>query len=425
MEHTATAPAQKAPGLLTALLLLFAGAFLRCPPILIHGRIWAEESTIFLIGAWSRSFGAELIKPEFGYYSIWDNLFAALAAHVVPLPWVALLFTWSAVALLLLVGYFVYQAEYFATRLAKTVAVVALVFVAPNAESWLNLINSEFYFGVVAAVILFSDAARLRLPRALMLALAAISGPLTTLIAPFFLIRALLKRQRGEILQAAIVCGGALLQVAVALTTNTANRKVHVAPLTLGPLLFNKEVVLLFCNRATARATYHFLDGDLHFTTFTLLLTWTIALAAFTGIAWLLRRNRAVMLLFCTACWLAVCEDALALNGGLNHVPPGSGERYAFTPNCLIQLALVAAAFAPLACFARTWQRNTVRVLLGLALLSGFVDYVYFPVDLKGFFQAEPFRQQALRWQHDPTLELHGSPAIWPPFHLPPQPQTK
>lgn len=425
MEHTATAPAQKTPGLVTALLLLFAGAFLRCPSILIHGRVWAEESTFFLIGAWSRSFGAELIKPEFGYYSIWDNWFAALAAHVVPLPWVALLFTWSAVALLLVVGYFVYQAEYFPTRLAKTVAVVSLVFVAPNAESWLNLINSEFYFGVVAAVILFSDAARLRLPRALMLALAVVSGPLTTLIAPLFFLRAVLTRRRGEIVQAAIVCGGALLQVAVALTTNTANRKVHLAPLTLGPVLFNKQVVLLFCDRVTAKAMYHFLERDLHYTTFTLLLTWAIALAAFIGIAWLLRRHRVVLLLFGTACWFALLEAALALNGGLNDVEPGTGERYAFTPNCLIELALVAAAFAPALYFARTWQRNTVRVLLGLALLSGFVDYVYFPIDLKTFYQVEPFRQQALRWEHDPTVEFHVLPGIWKPFHLPSQPQTK
>ena len=423
MDHEA--PAAKTPGLLLALTLLFVGAFLRCPPILLHGRVWAEESNIFLVGAWSRPFFTELVAPEFGYYSLWDNFFAAVAAHPAILPWVGLLFPWSALVLLLVTGWFVYQAEFLTTRLAKTCAVLSLIFVSPSAETWLNLINSEFYFGILSAVILFSNAARLRLPRALMLALAVVSGPVTTLIAPFFFLRAVLARRRGEILQAAIVCGGALLQVAVSLTTRTANRKVHLAPFNLGPVLFNKQVVLLFLNRATAKATFLFLKDDLHFTTATLAATWLIVIAGFAGLAWLLRRHRTALLLVGLAAWFALLEDSLALDGGLKHVGPGAGERYAYTPNFLLELALVVAVFtaAPLA--ARLWQRNTLRVLLGLALFSGVVDYFYLPLELKGVYQGEPWHQQALRWQRDPTQPLRALPDNWMQIHLPPAPQTK
>ena len=407
-------PATK-PGLRTALLLLFAAAFLRCPPILLHGRIWAEESSVFLVGAWSRPFFRELIAPEFGYYSIWDNAFAAVAAHPTMLPYDALLFTWSGVLILLLTGWFVYQAEFLPTRLARTLAVLGLIFVAPSVETWLNLINSEFFFGIAAAVILASDAARHRLARGLMLALAVLSGPITTLLAPLFVLRALLLRRRGEVLQAAIVCAGALVQVGIALTTHTSNRKVHLDPLTLGPVLFNKQYVLLFCDRLIAKETYLVMLDKLHFSKPWLMLTWLLTLILTAALAWLLRRNRAALTLLGTGFYLALLESALALNGGLNHVGPGGGERYAFTPNVLLTLALVTAAFA----LAQGWQRTAARVLLGLALFSGAVDYALLATRDKGAWQGEPFRQQALRWQRDPSTQLQGVPANFGPFHLP------
>lgn len=412
MKHAT--PGSRTHGLPFALALLFAGAFLRAPFILLHGRIWAEESNIFLVGVWHRSFLTELFSPEFGYYSLWDNLFAAVAAHPFTLPWAALLFTWSAVLLLLVTGWFLYQAEFLPTRLAKTFAVLALLFVAPSGETWLNLINSEFYFGICAAVILASDAARHRLARAGMLALAVLSGPLTVLLTPLFLLRALLSRRRGEIVQAAIVTAGALVQIGIALTTHTSNRKVRLNPLTLGPVLLNKQFVLLFLDRLVAKQTYLVLLDKLHFSTLSLVACWVLAITGIAALAWLLRRNRTALVVLGTAFWFALLESSLALNGGLLHVGPGGGERYAYTPNFLIVLALVTAAFT-------LTRPVAVRVLLALALLSGVIDYSLLATRNKAAWQGEPFRQQALRWQHDPTTELHCLPVTCTPFHLPPR----
>ncbi len=415
MDFRSPASTRKTPGLLTALLLLLAGAFLRCPSILLHGRIWAEESDVFLVGAWSRTFASELVAPEFGYYSLWDNFFATVAAHPAILPWAALLFSWSAVLLLLVVGALLYQAEFLPTRLSKTLAVLSLILVAPSVETWLNLINSEFFFGLAAAVILASDAARHRLARGFMLALAVLSGPLTTLLTPFFVLRALLTRRRSEITQAAIVTAGALLQVGIALTTHTSNRKVHLDPLTFGPVLFNKQVVLLFFDRLLAKETYLFMRYQLHFSRPLLLATWAFAILTAATLAWLLRGSRPALILFGIGCYFALLETALALNGGLAHVGPGAGERYAYTPNALIQLALLTAAFS----FTIPWQRNAARILVALTLISGAIDYALFPIREPGAWKGEPFRQQALRWQHDPTTALHAFPDGWPDFHLP------
>ncbi|ADV81153.1 hypothetical protein AciPR4_0316 [Terriglobus saanensis SP1PR4] len=402
-------------GLWFALLLLFAGAFLRCPPILIHGRVWAEESSVFLIHSWNVPFFTVLLAPQFGYFSIWDNFFAAVAVHGVPLTMVALLFTWSAVLLLLVTGYFIYQAEFLVTRAAKTAGVLALLLTPPCIEPWLNLINSEFYFGIFAAVILLSNASRLRIPRNLGLAVAVLSGPLTTLLAPFFVLRSLVRRRRDEMVQAVVVCVGALLQVGTALTTTTANRIVHFNPLTIGPVLFNKQFVFLFLNRLVAKVIYLVLLNRFHFSTATLLATWFAVIVGVGGLLYLLRRQRTAQLLLLTALWLALLESSLALDGGLNHVGPGGGERYAFTPNVLIELAIVAAAFA----ITATWRRTTARVLLALAFFSGAVDYLLLPLRTKSAYQGEPWRQQVLRWERDPATPLKPSPTGWPAFHLP------
>ena len=225
---------QDSKGLLLAILLLLALAFLRCPYILIHGRVWAEELPVFLQQSWNHSFLYAMLLPHFGYYSVWDNFLGAVAAHWVPLTFVALLFTWSAVLVLLLTGCLIFEAEFLRGRTAKFVGVLALVLTTPSIETWLNLINSEFYFGIWAAVILVSDASRLRLVRHLALALAVLSGPLTTFLAPLFVLRALLGRTRGQITQALVVCLGGLFQIGVAVTSSMAKREVRPNPMTLG-----------------------------------------------------------------------------------------------------------------------------------------------------------------------------------------------
>jgi hypothetical protein len=345
-SQSATTPSNDRSGLLAALGVLLIGAFLRSPAILLHGRVWAEESSIFLVGNWHRSFFEALLAPQFGYYSIWDNLLAAVAVHWLPLTLAAVLFTWSAVLVLLVTGYIVYEAEFLQTRNAKILGVVALLLIAPSLETWLNLINSEFYFGLWAAVILVSDASRLKLQRNCALALAVLSGPLTTLLSPLFIVRALLRRRRGETLQAVVVCLGSLAQVLVSVTTTTANRKVHLDFLVLGPVLFSKQILLLLLDRAVAKETYTLILKRFQVTTASELISWLLLFLAVMGLVTVLRRQRAAISLLVVAFWMAVLESLLALNGGANLIGPGFGERYAFTPNVVLGIAFLVAATA-------------------------------------------------------------------------------
>lgn len=400
-----------------ALSLLFAGAFLRCPTILLHGRIWAEESNVFLVTSWNQPFLKVLHAAHFGYFSLWDNLLADVATHWVPLEFAALLFTWSGVLILLVTGWLVYEMEVLATRTAKTVGVLALLFCSPSFEVWVNLINSEFFFGIWAAVILVSDANRLRAQRTLALLVAGLCGPLTTLLAPLYVVRAVLHRRRDEVIQAIAVVSMGSIQLGVAAVTSMANRKVHLSPLTVGPILFNKELVLLFLNRSVAKASYGFFSNHLHFSLWTLLALSVAFVAGYGGLIGVARRQRAAIVLLGIALWLAVVEAVLALNGGLEQLQPGMGERYAYAPNFLIELALLVVATAGVAGAGRAVARG----LLGAALLSGLADYAALDLRAKPDYQGIPWRQQVLRWRQDPSIALQPLPTWWESFHLPPK----
>jgi hypothetical protein len=115
-----------------------------------------------------------------------------------------------------------------------------------------------------------------------------------------------------------------------------------------------------------------------------------------------------------TALLLAALEESLALHAGIANLPPDSSERYAFTPNVLIELALVAISTGLHSNIART----AARVLLALAFFAGFNDYAVMHL-WKIAYLTEPWRQQVLRWEKDPSTPLQAAPIGWPATYLP------
>ena len=97
--------------LTVALLVLFC----RLPRLLLHGRILAEEGTTYLRYAWDATPLRAMLAPHQGYYSLLDNLCALIAARLLPLSAAALFFTWSAVAVQLLLLFLVVECEVFRT----------------------------------------------------------------------------------------------------------------------------------------------------------------------------------------------------------------------------------------------------------------------------------------------------------------------
>src|ERR1700755_2784799 len=194
-----------------ALVVLFC----RLPRLLLHGRILAEEGTTYLRYAWDATPLRALLAPHQGYYSLLDNLCALIAARLLPLSAAALFFTWTAVAVHLLLLFLAIECEVFRTPFERCCALFALLLVTPNFEVWLNLENCQSLLAVAAAIVLISSARRLFAIRTTILLLASLSGVTTLPIIPLFWYRVWRERSRRVLIYALSVTLPACLQAAI------------------------------------------------------------------------------------------------------------------------------------------------------------------------------------------------------------------
>jgi len=84
------------------LAAIFFLIFLRSPGILVHGRMYAEEGTVYFRYAWTENPLRALLAPHQGYYSLVPNACTLIAARLIPLPQAAVFLTWCALAIQLL-----------------------------------------------------------------------------------------------------------------------------------------------------------------------------------------------------------------------------------------------------------------------------------------------------------------------------------
>jgi hypothetical protein len=394
---------------------------LRSPALMMHGRIFAEEGSVYLRYAWLHPSVHALMAPHLGYYSVWPNLCSILAAHLFPLSQAALVLTWCAFVVQLLTAYLIVECEAFETPWSKGLA-LAVLLLASNLEAWLNTINSQFYFAIAASVILISQENRLRLQRDGILVLGALTGPVTACLAPFFLVRAFLNRSRDAVIQAALLVLCAGIQFGVVLSQlNRGARNIAFQPKGLAPVFLVRYLVPSFTSKLGEtvamvtilgqpsrywgqRLTWHMPLS------WPFVLLWTAIDAAWIALLFWVSPSRSSRWLLAAAIWLALFAMVGSLNGTFQ-----VSERYAFSSEVLIGLSLVLGlANATMSAL----QRKLAIVLLACFLTSGAMEYVYFHRWLET--EAAPdWTTQVLAWQRDHKRELFVSPKGWPGFILP------
>src|ERR1700761_944839 len=225
---------RKQKGLLLAVYALCVA--LRSPALMIHGRIFAEEGSVYLRYAWIHPMRA-LLAPHLGYYSLWSNVCGIVAACVFPLSHAAIVLTWCAFVAQLLTPFLIVEREAFESLKSKGLA-LAVLLLACNLESWLNTINTQFYFAICAAVILISQSSRLRVARYGTLLLGGLTGPVVACIMPFYLFRAFLNRSKDAIAQSALLLLCTVIQFAAVLSQLGAGaRELSFQPKGIAPVL--------------------------------------------------------------------------------------------------------------------------------------------------------------------------------------------
>jgi hypothetical protein len=425
----------------TLLLLLYSLLVAaRYPWLLLHGRVWAEEGTIYLRSAWLSGIASTLFSPHLGYYALWPNFCSLLAAHVFPLQYAALVLVWCAFSVQVFAGYLTLQCEAFSTIGAKSLALAVLLLAAPSRQVWLNTINSQFYLVVCAIIIFLSRTDRHQFQRNFTLAFAGLTGPVTTFLTPFFLLRAFFAKTRSAYLQAGVLTACAFAQMAVIRESLHAGvRQISFQPSGIAPEFLVEYIAMPFFGRTSKRlALSVVLNQGIHYAytahtfvvhvksilmgyhlplTWPILLLWSTADVAFIALLfWITssRSDHSSWWLLAMSIWLALFSIYGAVGGTY-----AVGERYVFPTAVLMGFALLLTAIKSI---ENHTKKILARWLLACFLLAGVFDYVSYPQWIGSEKPTGPaWSTQVRQWKQDPSLKL----SVWPPefggaFTLPP-----
>lgn len=175
-------------GIIAATLIVL----LRQPGVPALDTIWAEDGSVFLADAVNRSFLDVVLTPYAGYAHLVPRLLAELASHL-PLGLAAWVLSGGSALVLASLAAFVYRVsaciEHWPLRLALASSLVLLP--AAIVEALANAANLHWFliFAAFWALLWVPRGTTGRFVAALVVTLAALSDPLTLLLAPVAIAR--------------------------------------------------------------------------------------------------------------------------------------------------------------------------------------------------------------------------------------------
>jgi hypothetical protein len=200
-------------------LLFFAVLILvRYPGFALEPRFWAEESlyfeTFLHVNNWWEGFDA-LVYPAYyiGLLRLAGLLATFTELELAPIVTTYFAFSISIIPLLIL---FFTKCKYWESLQQKIMLSFFLIFSCSTGEIWLTSTNLGFIFPVVSFLILLDDNLESKIKRILycvLLSCAVFTGPITLIMAPFFVIRFFQTRQKQFLTYCSILLFLGLLHV--------------------------------------------------------------------------------------------------------------------------------------------------------------------------------------------------------------------
>ncbi len=392
---------------LLALAVFVALVWVRIPEIMHYDRFWAEEGTVYFARAWTLPWWQALWAPASGYLNLAANAAGLAARYLFPLhdaPRVTTLvaFAFQALPAVLLVT----ARDAWLRRPAVLFAAILILAMPPVCdEVWLNTTNSQFHLALAAALCL-----ALEVPigvgapaRRLLLFLAPLCSPGCVALAPLFVARAALDRQKGRAIQAGCIVAGAVLQFAL-FYTSTPGRGHISGPATAASIFAVKHLAIPFLGEQGAVLIADGLRDEVfagHYP-----IAAIVAVAAVCGLilaAVVVRRRSEPGWLLVAGLALACLSYYGALEGGTALISVVGENRYAFAPCMLFALAVLALA----ATAADRIAQGAWAAVVWLLVIA--TQQTVLPQD-PIFVQGPRWKTEIARWRANPGHPL----AIWP-----------
>ena len=387
----------------SALLIL-----LRSPLLLLHGRVVAEEGTVYLQEAWLARPLDILLAVHQGYYSLLMNLLTMLNAKVVPLEWVGQVLTFSAAAILLLTVFLAVECETFVDPLSRAMA-AGICLLTPSIEVWMTAEDCQFVLALAVALICLSDARRHKLMRGGTLLLAAMSGPVSCVFTPMFLFRAWRERNVWRSLQAFVMLVCSAIQGSILLASvRTGGRNVTSLgkEAWFGPVLVLKIFAVEFFSRLGAFAAQRLAVP--HPTPIVCLFFWIVFFGFMAIFVCMARAGGEAGWLCLSMALASLGFNYQGISDSRNIILIGA-FRYFFTGSALFGLVLVVALARSTAA-GQSRSRRLALLLASITLATGAIDAVGY---WSRFQVCKPYwRTEVARWRQSGTpLAVH--PPDW------------
>jgi len=396
-------------GIALAVVLVLAAS--RAPYLLLHGRFWAEEGSIYFAHS-ARSGGADalgFVYTNARYYNLFPNVATWLASGV-SLERAPLVTAWMSFGVVALIAWIAlaWPSDLLPNVGAKLAAALLLVVgTLAEPEVWLNTLHVQVYLAIAALLLLFVRVHDLGRPRFVaglgILVVAGLTGLYAAAFAPLFIVRALLDRTRRRFAWALAVVVPALVQVVVVLTredtkhvesVKATNPGLEEAARTilvwhLSAFAFGADLVKDLNKNARAGSGF----------TWVAIVLGAVVLVAFLVLLCRGLPNVQVPLLLAGA--LVIIEILIQL-GSFGE----AGGRYAVLPIAILTLLVVHGA--------ATARPGVLQfgalALCGLVLLVGLWQFWTRQSARLRCIDCPEWDQQVERWRHDHDLPL----VIWP-----------
>jgi hypothetical protein len=367
-----------------------------------------------------------LAQIQQGYFSLWPNIATTIAAKLTPLSYAPLITTVLAFLIQIMPMAIILwsRSAYWESPLKKILGVCIILFVPASYGVWLNTINSQFFFTVISYLLLF-EASDINIGRKwwyrILLICSGLTGPVSCLLSPFFILKAWKEKKSEAIVQAGIMAACSIIQIFVIWFSYTYDSIPTPIRFTYGTLsiqviasiLWTQSIALTLLNREIAYKFYElintaYMSGGYVHGVITLGLIITEILFYFfisSGLSMLQK------LMFLGSYFLIILLSVAASlpPDKLTLILPGTGGRYFYAPNTILLLTILVNIYFAKDSFKKL--KNCILIsLLAFALALGLINYKKIPLKHADW---PKWKDEIAKWQEQPEYKVKIWPSGW------------
>lgn len=354
--------------------LLIVAAVTRGPYLLFHGRFYAEEGSLHFPHMVEHPGLRSLlyVQTRTGYWNFFCDIATWVAARG-PLAQAPIVTAWFSFAVLAFIVWvaLAWPSDLLPTAASRIAAAVLLVVgTLAVPEVWMNSITAHAYLGMLAVLLLFVDIRKLKRRDFLLgagaLVIGGFSGIYTCVLAPLFFARAFRERTARRITYAAIVCGAAIIELAVVFNSRASGKLAETKMVFPGLGTMIRDVggwhFATFVFGGSAASSIHPKLDSMGGVFVLLALAVVVFLFLLAVLSYVPRTRVALMLI------VAFVLEELLVNYGAHN---GAGGRYAAVPIAILTLMLIHGA----ATTEHLWLARAATVLCGVVLVAGVANF--------------------------------------------------